>query len=130
MKKKDLMLILVPVGFLVGYYLLKGSKIIPQTTGKTPAETARSNSLNTLMGNLITPVSNLLSGVISGFTSVFSTTPATASIPNYLQTQSQDVGGFFAPSDFAQTFVPDIFSGAIDYSDAGYYNYGGSGQNF
>jgi len=122
MKKKDLTLILIPVGFLVGYYLLKGSKIIPTAPSQAAPETIRSNALSTLVGNLITPVTGVISGVLSGLTSLFKTDPAVA-IPNYLQTQSQDIGGFFMPSDFAATYVPDIFAGAIDYSDASYMSF-------
>jgi hypothetical protein len=127
MTRKDLTLILVPVGLLVGYYILKGTKIIPKTpAGAQTPETIRSGSLNTLIGNLITPVTTLVSGALSGFQSLFTVAPATV-VPNYLQSQSADIGGFFAPSDFAATYVPSIFDGAIDYSDA---SWGGMLQNF
>ena len=128
MKKKDLTLILIPVGLLVGYYVLKSSKIIPTAPSQTAPETIRSNALSALVGNLITPVTGVISGVLSGITSLFAKTPAVV-VPNYLQTQSQDIGGFFAPSDFGATYVPDIFAGAIDYSDAS-YGWGGVMQNF
>jgi len=132
MRKKDLMLILVPVGFLVGYYLLKSSKIIPTAPSQTPAETIRSRSLATLAGSVVTPVagalSGILTGVLSGLTSVFASTP-TVIAPNYVQSQSQDIGDWFAASDFAETGISSVFSGAIDYSDAS-YGYGGIEQNF
>jgi len=132
MRKKDLMLILVPVGFLVGYYLLKSSKIIPTAPSQTPAETIRSRSLATLAGSVVTPVagalSGILTGVLSGLKSVFASTP-TVIAPNYVQSQSQDIGDWFAESDFAETGISSVFSGAIDYSDAS-YGYGGIEQNF
>ena len=132
MRKKDLMLILVPVGFLVGYYLLKSSKIIPTAPSQTPAETIRSRSLATLAGGVVTPIagalSGILTGVLSGLTSVFASTP-TVIAPNYVQSQSQDIGDWFAASDFAETGISSVFSGAIDYSDAS-YGYGGIEQNF
>ena len=127
MRKKDLTLILVPIGLLVGYYVLKGTKIIPRTSvGAQPPETIRSGALNTLIGNLISPVSTLITGALSGFQSLFTTAPSTV-VPNYLLSQSADIGSFFAPSNFAATFIPSIFDGAIDYSDA---SWGGMLQNF
>jgi len=132
MRKKDLMLVLIPVGFLVGYYLLKSSKIIPTTPSKTPPETIRSEALSTLAGSVVTPIagalSGILTGVLSGLKSVFASTP-TVIAPNYVQPQSQDIGGWSAESDFAETGISSVFSGAIDYSDAS-YGYGGIEQNF
>lgn len=116
MKRNEMLIIAIPVGFLALYYLAKKGKIIPSAGTATTPETARSASLATPISGLLGAGVSMIGGLVGKVADYFSLNPVSA-----IPTQSTDIGTMFTQADLSSMLAE---SGLSDY------DWGGLAQNF